>query len=254
MNWYETVKKPLPWAEVEVKVQSLSGDKSKGLAVCYADARAVRRRLDDAFGPENWRTSYTDIHGENNKFVGARVRFEADLPGGKTLVREEAGAATAVEPIKGAYSDALKRVFASLGHDCLYEVTLGWHPVTDKKWAPFTDQVLNTMKRIYEQAVRELASETAPRVEMSEEEPERPPAPSNGRGAAGVAAKLGLFVVFGNGADRYLANVGMAEQEAKDWQSAGIKFDDIVAAKMAGVATLEAVRERFESVSKGVSL
>ena len=45
---------PIHESAIKFKVQSLSRDKKKALLVCYADARVVQNRLDDAFGKFGW--------------------------------------------------------------------------------------------------------------------------------------------------------------------------------------------------------
>lgn len=251
MSWHDVIKKPFGWADVDVKVQSTNKDKTKALVVCYLDSRATRRRFDEAFGPENWTSEYKPVHGEGGKLIAAQCRVTVTLPDGKTVVREEIGAATAIEPVKGAYSDAIKRCLVAFGHDSLYEVSLGWHPITDNKFAPFTPQTLASIRRIYEDAVKDMSSRESPTVQVPDDEP--PPA-ATGNGAARVAERLGVEVwsVFGNGADRFLQRIGMSKTEAEDWMSQGVGYSDVAKAKTMNM-NLEGIRKAFEDVARGVT-
>ena len=52
------LREPFPFEAVEAKIQVTNGDKTKGLAVFYLDARAIQERLDEVVGPFNWRNEY----------------------------------------------------------------------------------------------------------------------------------------------------------------------------------------------------
>jgi hypothetical protein len=177
--WFDVVTRPFAWGEIELMPKSLSKDKTKALAVAYFDARLVRRRLNEAFGPERWRALYTPI--TTNGLIAVQCRLECDFDGG-TVIREEVGVPTDIEPVKGAYSDGIKRAFAALGNDWLYGLNLGWHPYTGKTSAPFETSVLDRIKRIYEEQVT-MREREHPIVIALPEEPERAARPDKGVGA-----------------------------------------------------------------------
>lgn len=88
--------------EIEWRVGSTSGDKTKGLALAYMDARAVMRRLDLVCGPENWQDRYPH--------AGAKTVCEIGIKCGDEWVWKADGAGdTDFEADKGALSDAFKR-------------------------------------------------------------------------------------------------------------------------------------------------
>lgn len=76
--------------------------------VSYITARVVMNRLDTVVGPSNWRDEYRQIPGGIECTLYIRMDGEWI---GKTDAAEE----TKVEPVKGAYSDALKRAACKWG-------------------------------------------------------------------------------------------------------------------------------------------
>ena len=162
---------PFAWEEIAIKVQSTNQDKTKALPVAYLDSRCVRKRLNDVFGPHMWTASHREVYeesGGNKRIVGVVCKITATLPDGTAVEREEVGIPSAIEPIKGAYSDALKRCFAAFGNDHLYHIHLGWYPYDKlKSFKPFADSVLVQIKAQYERQIKNLRTETL--VEMPEE-------------------------------------------------------------------------------------
>jgi len=49
---------PFSSEDVEWRLQNVSKDKTRGLAVAYVTARAIQNRLDEVVGPENWQDEY----------------------------------------------------------------------------------------------------------------------------------------------------------------------------------------------------
>jgi hypothetical protein len=145
------LKEPFAWPDIEIKVQSYNDDKTRGAAVAYVDARAVRQRLNDVFQPHNWKPSHREIV-QDGKVIGVVCKITITLPDGTTAEREDVGTPSSIEPIKGAYSDSIKRAFAAFGNDHLYHINLGWHPLTNKKFAP---AVVERIKAIYIAAVQQ---------------------------------------------------------------------------------------------------
>jgi hypothetical protein len=205
--WFEVVTRPFDWSEIEVKVQSTNGDKSKGipptkaLPVAYFDSRVVRRRLNEAFGPECWTAEHRELFDAQGRLVGVVCKLTCKVVDEKgnptaTVVREEVGVPSSIDPIKGAYSDSIKRAFAALGNDWLYDISLGWYPYTGKTYAPFAPEVLDKMREIYESQISREAREH-PRVIAAPEEAERPEKPGRGVGAVLDRARKNGFTEQG---------------------------------------------------------
>lgn len=99
--------RPMEDHEVEWKV----GRKIYGntiLALCYIDARAARKRLQDLCGPY-WRPSYRP--GPCGGITGI-VEIKV---GGEWIGREDGAENTQVEAVKGGYSAAFKRAASTWG-------------------------------------------------------------------------------------------------------------------------------------------
>lgn len=116
---------PFPGDEIEWRVGSTNGDKTKGLALAYLTARHVMDRLDDVCGPENWMCSYVETpKGRMIGTISIRV--------GDDWVSKSDGAGDSdVEAEKGAISDALKRAAVPWGIGrYLYSLSNIWVDLT----------------------------------------------------------------------------------------------------------------------------
>lgn len=127
---------------VRWRVGSVRKDKTKGTALAYLDSRGVMKRLDDVLGPAGWsfetRPVALEVTGRNGDIVtqsGFIGRLTVTWPSGKTTVREDAGAASDIEPLKGGASDALKRAAVQLGIGrYLYYLPTTWVALKDGKY------------------------------------------------------------------------------------------------------------------------
>lgn len=107
---YKELSKPFDPKEVELKVQSTSKDRKRGLVVAYVDARAVLDRLDEVVGPGGWSDSYrllADLKDESGRRV--EVACALTVLG---ITKEDVGEG---DTLKAAYSDALKRAAVKFG-------------------------------------------------------------------------------------------------------------------------------------------
>lgn len=141
-----------PFAEINWKVQSVSKDKTKGLAVAYIDARDVAERL-DASG-EYWEDSYT-VHQMSAKQVGERTIdawvVECKLTIG-TVSRCDVGTGDGEEAAKSAYSDAFKRAAVKFGIGrYLYSLPSVWMPIDEYK--TLTKESLEKLNQAYKKRV-----------------------------------------------------------------------------------------------------
>lgn len=119
---YDELSQPFPVEYLDWRVGSTTQDKSKGMALCYVDARAVMDRLDNVCGPDGWENSYTYL---SPQYVVCKLRIR--MPGGEWISKEDGAGATDVEGEKGMLSDALKRAAVRFGVGrYLYDLDSPW--------------------------------------------------------------------------------------------------------------------------------
>ena len=115
------------------------------LALVYVDARAVMDRLDEVCGPDGWTDEYTvlpdgAVECRLSVFNGATWHTKADCgyPNGDHDK----------EPLKGAYSDALKRAAVRWGIGrYLYSFPQQWLPYdsTKKRFKQTNEEIANAV-------------------------------------------------------------------------------------------------------------
>lgn len=111
---------PFPADRVSWRVGSTTGDKKRGLALAYIDARDVMDRLDEVCGPENWQTRYPHANGKTVCELGLRID-------GEWVWKADGAGDTDFEAEKGALSDAFKRAAVRWGIGrYLYDVDAPW--------------------------------------------------------------------------------------------------------------------------------
>lgn len=119
---------PFPPRLISWRVGSTTGDKKKGMALAYLDARAVMERLDGVVGPANWQCRYPHANGKTVCEIGIKVlhREGGNLDEGWIWKADGAGD-TDFEAEKGALSDAFKRAAVRWGIGrYLYEIDAPW--------------------------------------------------------------------------------------------------------------------------------
>lgn len=116
----EDLKVPFPVNKIHWRVGATTGDKSKGIALAYIDARDVMGRLDEVCGPENWQCEYP--------FEGCcRIGIKID---GEWVWKSNGAGKTDFEGEKGQYSDAFKRAAVLWGvGQYLYDLPNEWVPI-----------------------------------------------------------------------------------------------------------------------------
>lgn len=119
------LKKPFNPTVISWRVGATNGDKSKGIALAYLNARDVMERLDEVCGVEGWQCRYPFMGCcEISICVGAG-------PQGAIWVSKSNGAGQSdIEAEKGQYSDAFKRaaVLWGIGR-YLYDLPNTWFPI-----------------------------------------------------------------------------------------------------------------------------
>ena len=127
INW-QRLTDPFPPKDIEWKPGATTRDKSKGLAMAYITARAVQERLDEVFGPGNWKNEF---RAGPDGGVLCRIYFKND--DGEWVWREDGADNTDVEAVKGGLSNAMKRAGAALGIGrYLYDLPAQWVPLNDR--------------------------------------------------------------------------------------------------------------------------
>ena len=152
MEKWETIAAKLaePFPDVKYRVGSTTKkrdpqtkkypDGTKGQALAYIDARQAFDRLDYACGVENWSDSFELLPGGG---VQCRLTITGlDSEGrGVQVTREDVGypnGKDSAEPMKDAFSDALKRAGVHFGMGrYLYDLESKWLPIDAR--GNFTD-------------------------------------------------------------------------------------------------------------------
>lgn len=100
----EQLKAPFPPERIHWRLGATNGDKSKGIALAYIDARDVMNRLDDACGLD-WQVRHPR---EGYCEIGLKID-------GEWVWRGNGAGETDVEGEKGQYSDSAKRAAVEWG-------------------------------------------------------------------------------------------------------------------------------------------
>lgn len=125
---YDALSAPFPVEMIEWRVGSTNSDKTKGLALCYIDARAVMERLDAECGTAGWQCNYTP--GVNGSII-CNIGIFTDQ---EWIWKADGAGATDVEGEKGALSDAFKRAAVRWGIGrYLYEMKAPWVNLENKR-------------------------------------------------------------------------------------------------------------------------
>jgi hypothetical protein len=122
LDMYDALSAPFAADEIDWRIGSTNGDKTKGMALAYIDARAVMDRLDTVCGPAGWQCNYT-VGAGNSLICNLGIRsIETDW-----VWKADGAGATDVEGEKGMMSDALKRAAVRWGVGrYLYELKSPW--------------------------------------------------------------------------------------------------------------------------------
>lgn len=120
------LSKPFPGDRISWRVGSTTGDKKKGMALAYIDARDVMDRLDEAVGPNNWQDRY-EFHGPRTVcYLSIRINDE-------WVTKADGAGDSDVESEKGSISDALKRAAVKWGIGrYLYDLDSPWVAITQR--------------------------------------------------------------------------------------------------------------------------
>jgi hypothetical protein len=124
--------------DIEWRVGSTNKDKTKCMPLAYLTARATMERLDRVVGPGNWSTAYSSstlVDGNGKQISGVECRLTVC-----GVTKADVGVPSMTEPMKGMYSDSLKRAAVQFGIGrYLYDMRAQWVAYTGKSYAPFGD-------------------------------------------------------------------------------------------------------------------
>ena len=117
------LKRPFEEKFISWRVGATNGEKTKGIALAYIDARDVMRRLDEVMGMD-WQSRN---HASGNKTF-CEIGLKID---GEWRWRSDGAGDTDVEADKGAISDAFKRAAVPWGvGQYLYSLPNEWVDIT----------------------------------------------------------------------------------------------------------------------------
>lgn len=124
MNAQEIMKSlqaPFHSNDIEWRVGSTNGDKTKGLALAYVTNRAIQNRLDEVFGPFGWRNEFKEWKG-TSQLCGISIKFE-----GEWITKWDGSDDSQTEAVKGGLSDSMKRAAYQWGIGrYLYKLPQQW--------------------------------------------------------------------------------------------------------------------------------
>jgi len=151
---FQRLAAPFPAHLVSWRVGSTTGDKSKGMALAFIDARDVMERLDDVCSPAGWQCRYPHANGKTVCEIGLKV-------GDEWIWKADGAGDTDVEKEKGALSDAFKRAAVRWGIGrYLYHLPSPWVDLEAKgRTHVFTEA---SRKKLEALLVRDAAA-TAPK-------------------------------------------------------------------------------------------
>jgi hypothetical protein len=124
MEIMKQLQAPFDPLDIEWRVGSTSGDKSKGIALAYVTNRAIMNRLDELFGPFGWRNEFKEWKN-NSQLCGISIKFENEW-----ITKWDGADDSQTEAVKGGLSDAMKRAGYQWGIGrYLYNLENQWVPI-----------------------------------------------------------------------------------------------------------------------------
>lgn len=164
---------PFSSEDVEWRLQNVSKDKTRGLAVAYVTARAIQNRLDEVVGPENWQDEYISWHGGSTLKEASQLCVIRIFDKEKNfwISKTDGAENTDIEPVKGGLSDAYKRAAVKWGIGrYLYDMEAAWVDVDPNYPKVIPNKELPKLKKIHDAHVKKLKEEQ-PHASSSKEMP-----------------------------------------------------------------------------------
>jgi len=114
--------------ELEWRLQSCGKRDGKiwAIALCYVTNRAIMQRLDKVVKPHNWKDEYS-AGPLGGVMCGLSIKID-----GEWITKYDGADNTAVEPVKGGFSDSMKRAAVKWGIGrYLYELEATFAEISD---------------------------------------------------------------------------------------------------------------------------
>lgn len=129
MTILDDLAAPFPVTSISWRVGSTNGDKTKGMALAYIDARDAQDRLNAVCGPFGWQCRH-EVSGDKRVTCHVGIR---DPETGEWVWKSDGAGETDYEGEKGSYSDSFKRACVKWGIGrYLYEMDSPWVAVEQK--------------------------------------------------------------------------------------------------------------------------
>ena len=108
MSILEQLKVPFKREDIEFRIGRVNQSANNAFVLAYITSRAVMERLDSVFGIGGWKDEYLVL----SQGASCKLSIAVD---DVWITKEDAAPFTNIESLKGAYSDALKRVAVKFG-------------------------------------------------------------------------------------------------------------------------------------------
>jgi hypothetical protein len=183
---YERLRAPFPPDRVSWRVGSTTGDKKRGMALAYIDARDVMDRLDDVCGPAGWQCDYPHANGKTVCRIGLKI-------GDEWVWKADGAGDTDFEAEKGALSDAFKRAAVRWGIGrYLYDTAAPWVEIEPMgKSFKIKDSELARLKKLLSGQAASIQAAETPRMSADDQTEIHPPPPLS-TAAKDMMAKIDL--------------------------------------------------------------
>lgn len=120
---------PFPVGVISWRVGSTNGDKTKGMALAYIDARDAQDRLNQVCGPFGWQCRH-EVSSDKRVTCHVGIRNPEN---GEWVWKSDGAGETDYEGEKGSYSDSFKRACVKWGIGrYLYEMDSPWVAIEAK--------------------------------------------------------------------------------------------------------------------------
>lgn len=126
------LSEPFPPSDIEWRIGRSGMKNGKVWATClaYLTSRAIMQRLDEVCGPENWRNEKPTPWDTGTPGVIAGISIRVD---GEWVTKWDGADQPATEPVKGGFSNAMKRaaVLWGIGR-YLYDLPEGYAEISEQ--------------------------------------------------------------------------------------------------------------------------
>jgi hypothetical protein len=249
----ERASRPFDPDEVEFTVKATSRDRRKALMVAHLTARSVMDRLDEMVREgllESWTTAFEVVErgtvkartrdGEKeDPFYAVVARIHLELPGGKTLVKEDVGEG---DTLKGAFSDALKRAAVHLGIGrYLYRLGEMWADLPEGKDYPGEEEIRKLRAKL-RGLTRQEAKEEKPQAKPQGQSQAQPKPQEEEKKVKELKERIHKADVHISALIAKLKDKGLGAEAARLVAASGYKIAEDLEGK--GVKELEALVEK----------